>query len=173
MAFTGTSDPDGWVICDGVQRTNGTDGRYNCLIATSIGTGTYNSTYTPPNMKGVFLRGTGTDPTNNYLGPSINTTQKHATQSHYHKTNSLTLSDPGHNHTYITINDDFNSGNGTQNRWPSFSFGDRPDAGYRVNTSGSSTGITSATASIANNTTSTSANETRPYNLGINWIIKY
>jgi hypothetical protein len=104
---------------------------------------------------------------------NIKATQNQATQSHYHKTNSLTLSDPGHGHIYTTINDDFNGGNGTQNRNPSYSYGDAVNADYRVNTSASNTGITQATASIANNTTSTSANESRPYNFGINWIIKY
>ena len=56
MAYAGTVDPDGWVICDGVARTE-TDGRYNGLITLGIGSGTANVTYTPPNLKNQFLKG--------------------------------------------------------------------------------------------------------------------
>ena len=51
-----SSDPDGWIICDGVPRTNGNDGRYNYLSA--LGIGSLNGyTYTPPDLRGAFLRG--------------------------------------------------------------------------------------------------------------------
>ena len=56
MQYMGTTAPDGWVICDGVQRTN-TDGKYNRLITLNIGSGVANSTYTPPSLANIFLLG--------------------------------------------------------------------------------------------------------------------
>lgn len=60
MAYAGTTDPDGWVICDGVPRTE-MDGRYNELISLGIGTGTANINYIPPNLKNQFLKGSSSD----------------------------------------------------------------------------------------------------------------
>jgi len=57
LSYMGTSDPDGWIICNGVTRNDGGDGRYNNLITAKIGTGTINASYTPPNLLGRFLRG--------------------------------------------------------------------------------------------------------------------
>ena len=38
-SYLGTTDPAGWVICDGIARTNNTDGKYNSLNSLGIGTG--------------------------------------------------------------------------------------------------------------------------------------
>jgi microcystin-dependent protein len=88
ISYLGTTDPDGWVICDGAQRGN-SDGRYNKLLTLSIGTGTANGNYTPPDLKDRFLRQRNTDSIGNIGG-----------------TNSLTLTTenmPAHNHA-ITVN---------------------------------------------------------------------
>ena len=88
---------------------------------------------------------------------------------------SSTVTDPGHTHSQTTVNDDYNGTGG--NTYPS---GSNPSfAGYdssgnktwsNVNTQ--TTGVIVNTT-IANNTTSIDANETRPYNFGVYWIIKY
>ena len=58
--YYGTSDPDGWIICDGVTRTS-TDNRYArlaTLLNTMQGISTNNSnSVTPPNLKSKFLYG--------------------------------------------------------------------------------------------------------------------
>ena len=170
-AYLGTSDPDGWVICDGVQRTDGGDGKYNNLITMGIGSGTANINYTPPNLKGSFLRGTGTDPTGNYTGPSVNTTQESSMQSHKHiGTLGITVYDPGHIHRFYTYNDDYNNGGGNVTTAPSFSMADSASL-YTWYTNSVTAGV-SATASVSNNSTN-AANENRPYNYGTNYIIKY
>ena len=58
-AYVGKVEPDGWVFCDGVERTN--DGRYNALLTMEIGEGTPNGKYKPPNLKNQFLKGSDTD----------------------------------------------------------------------------------------------------------------
>jgi hypothetical protein len=76
----GTTDPPGWVIADGVERTN-TNNIYNPLSGIGIGN-VVGSTYTPPNLRAAFLRGTGTNSV--YSGPSLQNTQTHALQNHTH-----------------------------------------------------------------------------------------
>ena len=58
MEYLGTTDPDGWIICDGTARTNNQDGRYNALYSLGIGSGgSGTSNYTPPNLKDKFAIG--------------------------------------------------------------------------------------------------------------------
>jgi hypothetical protein len=166
MAFLGTSDPDGWVICDGVQRTNITDGRYNNLIAASIGTGTMNGNYTPPNYKAAFLRGTGTSVL--YTGPGVNASQNHATQTHNH-----TATQAAHNHAFNTIRRHGGT-TGFENAFrPYYLESTTVD---EVNPSNYVMGMSlrdaSAAITVADSTTNVDTNETRPYNFGVNWIIK-
>ena len=94
MQYLGTSDPDGWIICDG-QRRSVSDGRFSELC-TMIG-GTSNSV-TPPDLRGKILYGASSTTTN------IGATGGSATiqlsndnlPSHNH---SISISDPGHNHS--------------------------------------------------------------------------
>jgi len=82
MAYLGAVDPAGWVICDGITRTN--IGSYNNLINMGIGISS-GSNYTPPNYSGAFLRGTGTSNVSTvYSGPALNTSQSQATTDHSH-----------------------------------------------------------------------------------------
>ena len=88
MSYLGTTDPDGWILCDGVNRTS-VDSRYSNLSTLlntiyGISTNTANS-ITPPNLTGKFLYGATTTTT------GIGQTGGSATQI-------LTL--PTHSHTF-------------------------------------------------------------------------
>ena len=50
VAYAGTTDPTGWVICNGVKRTNNSDSKYNTVASMGIGTLDVSNNYTPPNM---------------------------------------------------------------------------------------------------------------------------
>ena len=175
VAYLGTTDPSGWVICDGTARTNNSDKRYNRLNALSIGTGGSGTTsYTPPDLRGSFLRGTGTSPINSiYSGASLKSYQDMGTFNHTHYA-------PPHKHitsyeqatllkfvspnTTNTINNYevfnfpafllYNSGIRTMNNAVT---GDSP-----LNLIRNISGVSSTYSSV----------ETRPYNYGVNWIIK-
>ena len=88
MGYLGTTDPPGWVLCNGVARTDNSDGKYNKLNALGIGSGGSGTTsYTPPNYTGRFLVGSSTTGTTNVSGGS----------------NTVTLSTanlPAHAHAY-------------------------------------------------------------------------
>ena len=155
MAYIGTSEPDGWVICNGQQRSNA-DGRYNNLIALTqtnpTGTGSYNSTtkvYTPPDYRGAFLRGAGTNATYNYIGhETVGEVQGQMISDHNHQADLVwvygrqTQGGTDGNREFMT--------NDINNSQPSNKFG----------------------TSYANNVKGSVGGETRPFNFSINWIIK-
>jgi len=87
MEYLGTDDPDGWVICNGVVRTNNADGRYNTLNSMGIGTGgNQTSNYTPPNLSGKYLYGKGSSDTiGGNIGNSSITLNTEYLGSHNHE----------------------------------------------------------------------------------------
>jgi len=183
VAIVGSSagtDPNGWVICDGILRTNNSDGKYNKLFEMTIGTGgSGTSNYTPPDLKGAFLRGTGTSNINPiYVGPSLKTFSPHRITLHSHR--------PG-NHAHTVISDTGGLSNvvalgaytGTATE-ASRVLGSGAAGATRMNVF-SSTGINLLTQTTSSNafhaTTSSVLNtaagiELRPYNYGVNWILK-
>jgi microcystin-dependent protein len=171
-AYTLATSPPGWLICDGSAISRTTYASLFAVIGVTFGPGNNSTTFNLPNYQGAFLRGTGT--TGDYSGPSLNASQAHATQTHAHTASSV-ITDPGHAHSQTTANDDFNNSGG--NAYPTGSnpsFAAYDSAGVRTwtNINSSFTGVTVNTT-IENSTTSVNANETRPYNFGVNWIIKY
>ena len=173
MAFTVGVSPDGWLLCDGLAYGKTAYSSLFAVIGSTFGVS--DTSFNVPNYQGAFLRGTGSNGV--YSGPSLNASQTHATQTHNH-TASSTVTDPGHVHTISTYNDDLNnSGGDTSASKPGFFSGDTGNNDNSTmnwnNLIGSSTtGLTVATT-INNSSTSTDANETRPYNYGVWWIIKY
>jgi len=216
MAFLGTSDPEGWVIMNGVPRVN--SGQYNNLISMGIGTvDVNNNDYIPPNYNGAFLRGVGTSPINPlYIGETnagqyqdmgvMNHSHTLSDPGHAHGVSDPThahgvydpthahgVADPGHAHGFSTTpgTDDFNFSD--QN---SVADADRNNNRQTQNTYGAGTGIGiyaaatgigiyAAATGIGINTAFTgisistatvsapySATETRPFNYGVNWILK-
>jgi len=168
-AYTVSTAPNGWLICDGAEVNRETYAALFATIGVTFGSGDNENTFNLPNYKGAFLRGTGTN--GSYSGPAVNTSQNHATQTHKH-TASSTVADPGHAHTQYTINDDFNGTGRYTGTTPSFPQSDSAGSRTWDNINSHSTGITVDTT-VANSTTSVDANETRPYNYGVYWIIKY
>ena len=177
-AYLGTTDPDGWIICDGVQRTNGSDGRYNRLITAGIGSGTANSTYTPPNLKGQFLYGSSTTSSVNGTGGASSVTLTTANlPAHNHTatdsghTHANTLTDPGHVHQQNSSDDGGRSDGTTAQSNNTYT-----QTGF--NTNSATTGITitnaSATANITiGNTGSGTSFSILPTYTTVNYIIKY
>ena len=117
VSYLGTTDPDGWIICDGVARTGGA-GRYKDLFpilnnAMGVNSNTLDSV-TPPNLKNKFLYGkTNTNTTTSGVGgnetinisvnqmPTHNHTINIVDSGHTHVN---TLSDTGHTHANTVSN---------------------------------------------------------------------
>ena len=175
IAYFGSSSPDGWEIMNGQTRTV-TDGRYLRLynmfsLYSSIGTvSSDGNTFTPKDLRGAFLRGNGSRagfPTS-FLGEY----QEHATITHSHTANS---NDPTHSHnTYTSSN--YASVGMTYYNYPNNT------RDYSAGNYGRAQRYTAATAQGAKSnaifssikqTTNADSGETRPFNIGVNWIIKY
>jgi microcystin-dependent protein len=165
---TNPGDPDGWVICDGLQRTVA-DGRFANLAAIlntymGVSTNTSNS-ITPPDLRGQFLRGCDSVATTTKGSGGSNTATLTTAHLPLH-THTVNIYDPGHSHfvRLYAVND-----KNFSNR-----LGERPaadsGAGSRTyNTDNRATGITAGMY----NTGDGASFSILPNYVTMNYIMKY
>lgn len=174
MATLCSTDPRGWFICDG----RALEVQYYPDLFAVIGyhyggSGAY---FNLPDFQGAFLRGSGSNTVKDaqnvdttYTGPTLFNMQTHATQDHYHSIN-----DPSHTHP---IRDD----GGPNQGYPGITSAYDNVAVVNGAALAAYTGITvkemdnkviSTNPSTVYNKVLTSNTETRPFNYGVNWIIK-
>lgn len=158
MPYLGTTAPSGWLLCDG----NSIPVNENTLALRSL-LGTTNT----PNLKGMFLRGTGTSSVNNQAGPSLMQTQGDQNKSHNHGKGSLsTTSNGNHSHGYVdTVRQ--HSGSNHYVSGGGYSFAGGEDNRNKTTNSGGN-----HNHAINGSTSNSGGNETRPVNYGVNYIIK-
>lgn len=159
MAFGGTAAPTGFLACDGSAVSRTTYAALFTAIGTTWGAGNGSTTFNVPDLRGAFLRGSGTSLLDPSSPRSVGSFQAEAYASHSH---SNSLSDPGHSHTV---------------------FGDT-QGGFATGTAGSITRIATFTPYDRSGTTSSQGTgisisnalsggaETRPDNYAILYIIK-
>lgn len=155
VAFAGAEAnvPKGWVLCDGrdLNTVNGSKNLRDLI-------GTY-----APDLRGMFLRGTGTSPVNGQNGPALRATQTDALKSHNHPDDFSIASDGSHTHGYSDYHMDENNDSG-----------DYPDGD---GTGGVDQGRTTGSGGAHSHTLNGGVlnfgdTETRPVNYGVNYIIK-
>ena len=160
MPFMGDTAPTGWVLCNG-QSLSGVPGSNN--LRTLVGNNA-------PDLRGMFLRGTGVSPVNNQSGPTLGQTQNEATKEHSHNAGALDIGSGTGQHTH-------NSGS----IWLDKSYADGDDGGSYNLTNGGNSGEGAYVVNmsggghdheITGSTASFGGNETRPVNYGVNYIIK-
>lgn len=162
--YVGNSAPEGWVLCNGQSLTNiaGSEALRNII-------GDY-----APDLRGMFLRGTGQSPVNNQSGPSLNTTQGDTYKSHAHNKGSLSTATGGsHTHDIKKLPYDqsgsgvsqmtLKNSDGSDENWANVQT--TPPAGS-ISTNGNHT------HTITGSTATSGGSETRPVNYGVNYIIK-
>ncbi|WP_165733294.1 tail fiber protein [Polaribacter sp. 20A6] len=166
MPYIGTDAPEGWAICDGRVLTSiaGSEELSNLLPTSRL-----------PDLRGMFLRGTGTNDNTNYsnnVGPALNSIQGDGIKSHLHEVDLIASGAGAHNHDIIRGPLDNISGVTT-------SFHTLTDTGGTNEAWGSINGGENATSTEPNHTHPVKGNtklggivETRPVNYGINYIIK-
>jgi len=145
--YGAASAPTGFLNCDGSAVSRTTYSALFAVISTSYGVGDGSTTFNLPNTAGRFLRGAGTS--------GVYTTTIGAVQADTTKKNGLALSDPTHFHGSNGLGFLSNTGGGGIIQ-PGGAFG------VQANTAAASTGITLGSGDI----------ETRPANVGVNYIIK-
>lgn len=149
ISFAGATAPVGYLFCDGaaISRT-GYQPLFNA-IGTTWGTGDGSTTFNVPDLRGYFMRGSGTN-ADGTVGTSVGSKQADAYLNHTHG-----VTDPGHAHSYTTTIVAASGGGG-------------------VAFTGSGSGTTgTATTGVTVNTSTTGGTETRPKNQGVLYCIKY
>lgn len=186
MAYLKTSDIDGWIICNGVSRSN-VDGKYRRLngIGTFSGaiTGGAGATYTPPDLRSKFLYGTAnigtTGATGGAVNQSITLTTAHLPAHNHGVTDpghGHGVTDPGHRHgwKFGTEGDDANNG-ASFNEFTTVG-GTNAPAVDPINIATTGISINSATTGISTTNTGSgtafSVNTVPPY-YTVNYIMKY
>ena len=90
-AFGGAAAPDGWLLCDGSAVSRSTYARLFTAISTTWGVGDGATTFNVPDLRGAFLRGTGSHGTanmadgNDFAGPAVGAFENDQIQGHWHQ----------------------------------------------------------------------------------------
>lgn len=156
--FAGTSAPYGYLSCDGTAYSRSTYAALYAAIGTTWGAGNGTTTFNVPDLRGMFLRGTGTNATGSSsgaVGPSVGA---YAADTYLNHSHTATSTDSGHTHTIGSTGPNGAGGGGL----PGF---------------GTSTTVTTNTGN-ANITTTVAASttggtETKPKNYGVLYCIKF
>lgn len=158
-AFAGSSAPTGWLACNGAAISRTTYATLFAAIGTTWGPGDGVNTFNLPDLRGAFLRGSGTSSLDPSSPRAVGSFQAEAYASHTH---SNSLSDPGHAHTVF---------GDTQGGFATGSAGsiERIATFANVNRTGSTSTV--GTGISISNAASGGA-ETRPDNYAILYIIK-
>ena len=147
--FGMSSVPTGWLACDGSAVSRTTYADLFTAIGTTWGTGDGSSTFALPDLEGAFLRGTGSNATHNmangndFAGPSVGGFENDQVQSHGHQVRL----------------------HGTNNTGGGISKGNISTVAVTSNQ------ITTMEESSAG--PSRDGDETRPFNAGVIYCIKY
>jgi len=156
MAFAGTTAPSGWLKCEGQAVSQTTYASLYAAIGTNWNTGGEGAgNFRLPDLRGMFVRGTGTNATGSSsgaVGPSVGTYAADTYLNHSHA-----VTDPGHTHSF-----------------PGYA-GSSPSSAVSGSTwyiTGSSTNTNSNTTGLTVNTSTTGGTETKPKNYGVLYIIK-
>jgi len=155
MPFAGTSVPTDWLACQGQAVSQTTYAALYAAIGATWNTGGEGAgNFRLPDLRGMFVRGTGTNATGSSsgaVGPSVGA---YATDTYLNHSHAIT--DPGHAHSYTIWGERRTAEGGQSSFW--------------ANDTTSTTG--SNTTGISVNTSTTGSTETKPKNYGVLYIIK-
>ena len=114
IAYLGTTDVEGWILCNGDTRTNNSDSRYNGLNSLGIGIGGGGiSDYTPPLLTNCVLRGND-GALNTIAGANFVTLTTTNIPAHSH-TGTTDSTNIDHEHDYSVPRMDININQGDGN----------------------------------------------------------
>jgi microcystin-dependent protein len=91
--FGGLTAPDGWLLCDGSPVSRTTYADLFAAIGTTWGAGDGSTTFNVPDLRGAFLRGTGSHGSETmadgsaFAGPAVGAFENDQFQGHWHKVN--------------------------------------------------------------------------------------
>jgi microcystin-dependent protein len=101
MPFAMNGAPTGWLAADGTAVSRSTYATLFAAIATTYGVGDGSTTFNVPDLRGYFVRGTGTNSDGTVSG-TFAAKQADAFQGHYHNLRQGTFVQGGSNNTVIS-----------------------------------------------------------------------
>ena len=161
-SFAMSSAPTGWLVCNGAEYAIADYGDLHTAIGTTWGAltngsgGAGSTHFRVPDLRGAFLRGTGSHASGTmanssaFAGPSVGSFENDAFQGHYHTFLNYAWFSNGSNSELVGVT------------------GTTPSA----NDGGAGSGVKEPKTDGTNGTPRT-GDETRPFNAGINFCIKY
>ena len=153
-----SSAPTGWLACDGSAVSRTTYSGLFGVVSTTWGTGDGSSTFNVPDLRGAYLRGTGTaGVSGDYVGPNLGGYQDDQNASHSHGGSVASVGN--HTHSYVTSST-WNTGGGRV--WYTDS---RGSASYTTGGGGAHGHTLTINAD--------GSTEARVYNRGVQFCIKY
>lgn len=158
MPFVGKVAPTGWVLCDGSTLPSGSEKLKEILGANNA-----------PDLRGMFLRGTGTSIVNGKNGPSLKATQGDDNKAHTHAAGTLDTEGGAHTHKFKESAGryaDIGGGGSFQRD------GYVNDVIRDTETEKLADGITEGHDHTIVGNTGEVGTESRPVNYGVNYIIK-
>jgi microcystin-dependent protein len=164
ISYLGTSDPDGWIICDGGTRDN-SNNIYDDLLELGVGTNSGTS-YFPPDFTGRFMMGSTSPASEQGIKAGSNSHTLTTAQMPSHAHTGTTASEGEHVHKVITRQDDYNVSGGAG---PSFG----SDNGAHIPRHETSAAGEHNHGFTTNNTGGGSAFSIIPSHVTVNYIIKY
>ncbi len=158
MAYIGATAPEGWLLCNGAFFT---DNIANAKLRELLGS------FNTPNLTARYLRGTGTSEGRGGLG--LKDYQYDEFRPHNHGISLNTTTTGNHSHVTYFSNDDYNLSGGSYTNGTGKDSNTQNNQTLPTNTTGDHQHqVIGNTADTGNAT----ANETRPYSYGVNYIIK-
>jgi microcystin-dependent protein len=152
--FGGTTAPSGWLACNGAAVSRVDYATLFAAIGTTWGAGDGSVTFNVPDLRGTFLRGTGTNGTyGTAVGQAVGT---YAADTYLNHSHTATSTDSGHTHAY------------NKPQASAGASGSAVSGNEAGNTTG--TGYANITTTVA--TSTTGGTETKPKNYAVLYIIK-
>ena len=149
--------PSGFLLCNGAVVSRSTYAALFAILGVVFGSGDGSTTFTLPDYRDRMPVGAGTT----YAAAGVGGSKDAITVSHTHTATS-TVTDPGHAHNIVHINNSATAG--------TYLSGNADAGGEVFATNSATTGITVATTNASTGSSGTNAN-LPPY-LGIYFIIK-
>ena len=171
LAFAMTTAPTGWLVANGATISRATYAALFAAIGTNYGTGDGSTTFAIPDLRGYFVRGSGTNADGTAAG-SFGAKQTHGFASHTHLGSANSAG--SHVHTFTAPNGQNAEFVYYSGSWDGRIDGSQADTGNDRNTTNLNSyiqpaGSHSHTISI----TATGGTETRPANIAMLYCIKY
>jgi len=154
------SCPTGWIPADGSAVSRSTYSVLFSNIGTTWGIGNGSTTFNVPDLRGVFVRGTGTNATGSSTGAVGQAVGTYAADTYLNHSHTATSTDAGHVHTFSSFGTGNIAGAGSSYTLPN---------SYSTGSTGSSTAVITTTVAVS----TTGSTETKPKNYGVLYCIKF